>query len=346
MIEARHHTRFKLQDELALVKKWDAKDPREYMAWRAQWTNFYEKMMKEERSNLDIYYALLKVLDGRALELVSTKYPNEESYSRAIKDLDEQFYNPTNLIRDMVDNLLNQQQMSDTYDSILSGFTKLNDAWRDLDRANLTKEQLQGLLFIAVTEKNLSPEGWHTWIEEQNSPKYRQNEKDAFNISAYFGAIRRAMLNLQKRKNVFGLQKPNKPTKSKKKQSTLYGSYNSAVGNNPPKAKNQQQAQGPKDTCVFCGQETHRYQLHCPKLRRGRLQLQSKDVYRIMQDAGIQCEMCLSPGHQTKNCQAMLDGYLKKCPIKEGNEECGKYHAKVLHEWKSEEPNEKAPSNQ
>ena len=42
----------------------------------------------------------------------------------------------------------------------------------------------------------------------------------------------------------------------------------------------------------------------------------------------------------------MLDGYLKKCPIKEGNEECGKYHAKVLHEWKTEEPNEKAPSNQ
>ena len=86
----------------------------------------------------------------------------------------------------MVDNLLNQQQMSDTYDSILSGFTKLNEAWRDLDRANLTKEQLQGLLFIAVTEKNLSATCWDTWIEEQNSPKYRQNEKDAFNISAYF----------------------------------------------------------------------------------------------------------------------------------------------------------------
>ena len=348
VMEPRHHTRFKLQEELALVDKWDASQPRAYMAFRAQWANFYEKMKKEERSNLDLYYALLKVLSGAAKEFVFTKYPNNQSYAQAMAKLDEHFYNPTNLLRDMVHNLLKGQPMSDNYDSLLSGITKLNDAWHDLNQADLTKGQLKGLLFIAATEKNLSEEGWRCWIEEQNHPKYCQNPMDAFEISTYLGAIKRAMLNVQKRKNAIGPQKPNnnKSAKSGKKQSTLYGSYNNAVGNkqgnNPPKVNTHQQAQGPKSTCVFCGQKPHRYQLYCPQLKK----MQPTDIYRIMQKAGIECQMCLGLSHRTKNCPAMTDGYLKKCNIVEDGVECGKYHARALHEQEDGGSKEKAPPKQ
>ena len=97
------------------------------MAFRAQWNNFVNKMKSEQRSNLDLYYSLLKVLDGRAKDFVSTKYPSDQSYAQAIAKLDEHFYNPTIQLRDMIRNLLKGQKMSDTYDSLLSGITKLND---------------------------------------------------------------------------------------------------------------------------------------------------------------------------------------------------------------------------
>ena len=352
VIEPRHHTRFKLQEELSLVDKWDASQPRAYMAFRAQWANFYEKMKKEERSNLDLYYALLKVLTGAAKEFVFTKYPNDQSYAQAMAKLDEHFYNPTNLLRDMVHNLLKNQPMHDNYDSLLSGITKLNDAWHDLNQADLTKGQLKGLLFIAATEKNLSEEGWRCWIEEQNHPRFRQNPMDAFEISTYLGAIKRAMLNVQKRKNAIGPNNNNNNNNKsgrsgKKKNSTLYGAYNNAVGkqkqgNNPPKVKDHQQAQGPKTTCVFCGQKPHRYQLYCPKLK----QLQPKDIYAIMRKEGIECQMCLGLSHRTKNCPAMLDGYLKKCNIVEDGVECGRYHARALHEQEDGSAKEQPPPKQ
>ena len=354
VMETRHHTRFKLQEELSLVEKWDASEPRKYMAFRAQWTNFYNKMKSEQRSNLDLYYALMKVLDGAARDFVYTKYPSDQSYAQAIAKLDEHFYNPTNLLRDMVQNLLKGQKMSDSYDSLLSGITKLNDAWHDLNQADLTKDQLKGLLFIAATEKNLSNESWRCWLEEQNNPKYQQNPMAAFEIATYLGAIKRAMLNAQKRKNIIGgpqdtnSENPPKAGRQGKRQSTLYGAYSNSMGNqklgsNPPKAMTQQQAHGPNNTCVFCGEKnTHKYQLYCPQLKSK----SPKQIYNIMQKTGIECQMCLGLGHRTKQCPPMLEGFLKPCSVKENNMECGRYHCRALHKRAAEESKESAPPKQ
>merc|ERR1712218_504455 len=107
--------------------------------------------------------------------------------------------------------------MHDTYDSLLTGINKLWDAWKDLDQADLTKDQLKGLLFIAATEKNLSEESWKCWLETQNLPKFKQNPMAAFEISAYMGAINTAMLNAQKRQNAIGQSsKTQNPTKTNK----------------------------------------------------------------------------------------------------------------------------------
>ena len=244
--------------------------------------------------------------------------------------------------------------MSDSYDSLLSGITKLNDAWHDLNQADLTKDQLKGLLFIAATEKNLSNESWRCWLEEQNNPKYQQNPMAAFEIATYLGAIKRAMLNAQKRKNIIGgpqdtnSENPPKAGRQGKRQSTLYGAYSNSMGNqklgsNPPKAMTQQQAHGPNNTCVFCGEKnTHKYQLYCPQLKSK----SPKQIYNIMQKTGIECQMCLGLGHRTKQCPPMLEGFLKPCSVKENNMECGRYHCHALHKRAAEESKESAPPKQ
>ena len=340
VVETHHHTRFKLNEELSLVEKWDGSQPRAYMAFRAQWNNFYQKMVVAQRSNLDIFYALLKVVEGSPKDLIKTKYPNDMSYHNAIKRLDDLFYNPTNLLRDMVQNLLKGQKMVDTYDSLLSGITKLMDAWNDLNQADLSKDQLKGLLFIAATEKNLSEESWNQWLLVQNDPKYRQNPMSAFEIQAFLGSINMAMLNAQRRRNALGSSSHTKPQTntggSSRRQSTLYGSY--ALGHHgqekgQSKVKDQQQARGQNNSCIICSQNPHRYQLNCPKLR----ELSPNQIYKIMTSSGIECQMCLGLGHRTRECPPTQEGFLKKCSIKEENMECGKYHCRALHKPKKQE---------
>ena len=94
----------------------------------------------------------------------------------------------------MVQKLLKGQKMHDTYESLLGGMNKLWDAWSDLDQADLTKDQLKGLLFIAATEKNLSEESWKCWLEEQNDPKYQENPMAAFEIKTFLGTSANAVL--------------------------------------------------------------------------------------------------------------------------------------------------------
>ena len=171
-------------------------------------------------------------------------------------------------------------------------------------------------------------------------------------------SINTAMLNAQKRKNAIGQSPETIPKTGKpKRQSTLYGSYNNTVGaprqhyqdefkrtnpqgNSPAKIKIQQQARGPNNTCVICDQDPHRYQLLCPKLKK----MPSNQIYKIMTNAGIECQMCLGLGHRTRDCPAVQDGFLKKCSVKENDNECGKYHCWYLHKQKraSEESKEEA----
>ena len=359
VINEHHHTRFKLKEELSLVEPWDGSQPRAYMAFRAQWSNFHEKMVKEQRSNLDLYYALLKVLGGSAKELIQTKYPNNQSYAQAIKKLDDLFFNPANLLRDMVQNLLKGSKMVDTYDSLLSGINKLWDAWNDLNQADLSHEQLKGLLFIAATEKNLSEESWKCWLEVQNDPRFKQNPMEAFEISAYLGSINKAMLNAQKRTNAIGQSpktqiptKTNKPGAGGRKQSTLFGSYSNAIanqgqaasGSGQSKAKVQQQARGPNNTCVICDNTPHKYQLKCPKLK----EMTPNQIYAIMTNAGIECQMCLGLGHRTRECPPTNEGLLRKCNIKDDDVECGRYHCRALHKFRrnNQEQKELPPPKQ
>ena len=268
LVEQQPQRRFKLEEELALVERWGTDKPRAYMAFRAQWNNFVTKMETSGRSQIDLYYALLKKLDNKAKDLVETKYPDANSYNRAIRQLDDLFYEPTNLLRDLINKLLRTNKMVDTYESLLSGVSELSEAWRDLEQANLDKEQLKGLLFIAATEKNLSEGAWQEWLEVQNRPS--ENPMDCFQVESYMEAINVALTNAQKRQNAMG--KPNYGSEQRPKpkpRSTLYGSYNTMTTSteNIPKPT-QNQARTKDGQCVFCKNQPHKYQLYCPNLKK------------------------------------------------------------------------------
>ena len=329
LVERQPQRRFKLEEELALVARWGADKPRAYLAFRAQWNNFVTKMETSGRSQIDLYYALLKKLDDKAKDLVETQYPDDNSYKRAISQLDKLFYEPTNLLRDLISKLLRTNKMVDTYESLLSGVSELSEAWRDLEQANLDKEQLKGLLFIAATEKKLSEGAWQEWLEIQNRPS--ENPMDCLQVKSYMGAIQVAMTNAQKRQNALGKPNYGGEQRSKPKpRSTLYGSYNvmTTSTQNIQKTPTQNQARTEDGHCVFCNDQPHKYQLYCPSLKR----MSPDEIWKVMREKKIFCRMCLGLGHNQNECEAVKEGRLKKCNIKKDNgEPCNGLHCRYLH---------------
>ena len=313
---------FKLKDELALIDKFDASQPRSYMAFRAQWTNFISKMNASQRSELDKYYALLSKLDGKAKSFIETKYPRNDSYLTAINKLDSLFYQPANLLRDMITNLMKTNKMVDNYDSLLTGMTNLWNAWGDLDHAELTNDQLKGLFFISATEKNLSEGSWKCWLDVQNNTS-SNDPMAAFDIHSYMGAINLAMLNQQKKQNAIGYRALSSTSLGNNK-STLFGSYNMTSSTENKRENSPALENG---LCIFCKGEPHSYQLVCKALQK----MNRDEIFQKMRRYKIYCRLCLNRFHKTDECPAAKEGHIKPCKMKNKNGEvCGKYHCGFL----------------
>ena len=338
-----HQFRFKLDEELGLVSDFDASNPKDYMAFRAQWTNFERKMVNSGRSQEDLYCALLRKLKGSARELCKNKYHDPEAYTWSIRQLDRLYNKPENLLRLMITKLLKTSKMDDTYESLLNGISKLQEAWQDLNQANLTNEELKGLLFIAATEKSLSEGSWKCWLDIQNN--HSGHPLSVFEARTYFGAIETALSNEQRRKEAGRSSSvmDKRPQPKPKQKSTLFGSYNTMnedeqIPNNSKVTTRQNQARTKDGKCVFCLGTPHIYQLHCPKLKT----MPIDEIWQIIRTHKIFCQMCLSLGHWTNRCPAAKAGKLKKCDVQnEKGRWCNKPHTKYLHQGSTSKSNNK-----
>ena len=338
-----HQFRFKLDEELGLVSDFDASNPKDYMAFRAQWTNFERKMVNSGRSQEDLYCALLRKLKGSARELCKNKYHDPEAYTWSIRQLDRLYNKPENLLRLMITKLLKTSKMDDTYESLLMGMSKLQEAWQDLNQANLTNEELKGLLFIAATEKSLSEGSWKCWLDIQNN--HSGHPLSVFEARTYFGAIETALSNEQRRKEAGRSSSvmDKRPQPKPKQKSTLFGSYNTMnedeqIPNNSKAIIRQNQARTKDGKCVFCLGTPHIYQLHCPKLKT----MPIDEIWQIIRTHKIFCQMCLSLGHWTNRCPAAKAGKLKKCDVQnEKGRWCNKPHTKYLHQGSTSKSNNK-----
>ena len=338
-----HQFRFKLDEELGLVSDFDASNPSDYMAFRAQWTNFERKMVNSGRSQEDLYCALLRKLKGSARELCKNKYHDPEAYTWSIRQLDRLYNKPENLLRLMITKLLKTSKMDDTYESLLMGMSKLQEAWQDLNQANLTNEELKGLLFIAATEKSLSEGSWKCWLDIQNN--HSGHPLSVFEARTYFGAIETALSNEQRRKEAGRSSSvmDKRPQPKPKQKSTLFGSYNTMnedeqIPNNSKVTMRQNQARTKDGKCVFCLETPHPYQLWCPKLKT----MPIDEIWQIIRTHKIFCQMCLSLGHWTNRCPAAKAGKLKKCDVQnEKGRWCNKPHTKYLHQGSTSKSNNK-----
>ena len=338
-----HQFRFKLDEELGLVSDFDASNPRDYMAFRAQWTNFERKMVNSGRSQEDLYCALLRKLKGSARELCKNKYHDPEAYTWSIRQLDRLYNKPENLLRLMITKLLKTSKMDDTYESLLNGISKLQEAWQDLNQANLTNEELKGLLFIAATEKSLSEGSWKCWLDVQNN--HSGHPLSVFEARTYFGAIETALSNEQRRKEAGRSSSvmDKRPQPKPKQKSTLFGSYNTMnedeqIPNNSKVTIRQNQARTKDGKCVFCLGTPHIYQLHCPKLKT----MPIDEIWQIIRTHKIFCQMCLGLGHWSNACPAAKAGNLKKCNVQnEKGQRCNRPHTKYLHQGSTSKSNNK-----
>ena len=254
--------------------------------------------------------------------LVDTKYPDQNTYQRSMEKLETTYHNPKLYVTKVILSLGKHNPMNDTYESLFNGYNRLKDMWDDLEHLNLSKGQLKGLLLIAANEKNLSKDTWTLWNNIQNDPRYAENSMECLNVDAFLGAIQTAMNNAQRQQSVVG--RHSTTDQKSKPKSTLHGSYSLAV---KPDQKQVQKQAG--SGCVFCSRTTHhRYQLYCPALKT----LKPEKIWEIMKTNGIQCQMCLCPGHSTRECEPTRNNVLKKCSIKDDqNGICGKFHCRFLH---------------
>ena len=338
-----HQFRFKLDEELGLVSDFDASNPSDYMAFRAQWTNFERKMVNSGRSQEDLYCALLRKLKGSARELCKNKYHDPEAYTWSIRQLDRLYNKPENLLRLMITKLLKTSKMDDTYESLLNGISKLQEAWQDLNQANLTNEELKGLLFIAATEKSLSEGSWKCWLDVQNN--HSGHPLSVFEARTYFGAIETALSNEQRRKEAGRSSSvmDKRPQPKPKQKSTLFGSYNTMnedeqIPNNSKVTMRQNQARTKDGKCVFCLETPHPYQLWCPKLKT----MPIDEIWQIIRTHKIFCQMCLGLGHWSNACPAAKAGKLNKCNVKnENGQRCNRPHTKYLHQGSTSKSNNK-----
>ena len=338
-----HQFRFKLDEELGLVSDFDASNPKDYMAFRAQWTNFERKMVNSGRSQEDLYCALLRKLKGSARELCKNKYHDPEAYTWSIRQLDRLYNKPENLLRLMITKLLKTSKMDDTYESLLMGMSKLQEAWQDLNQANLTNEELKGLLFIAATEKSLSEGSWKCWLDIQNN--HSGHPLSVFEARTYFGAIETALSNEQRRKEAGRSSSvmDKRPQPKPKQKSTLFGSYNTMnedeqIPNNSKVTMRQNQARTKDGKCVFCLETPHPYQLWCPKLKT----MPIDEIWQIIRTHKIFCQMCLGLGHWSNACPAAKAGKLNKCNVQnEKGQRCNRPHTKYLHQGSTSKSNNK-----
>ena len=316
------HLKFRLKDELEVIERFDGSRPREYLRFKVQWENLDNKMRQINMSELDKYNALRNVLTGKAKMLVDTKYPDQNTYQRSMEKLETTYFKPKLYVTDVILSLGKPNPMNDTYESLFNGYNRLKDMWDDLEHLNLSKGQLKGLLLIAANEKNLSKDTWTLWNNIQNDPRYAENSMECLNVDAFLGAIQTAMNNAQRQQSVVG--RHSTTDQKSKPKSTLHGSYSLAV---KPDQKQVQKQAG--SGCVFCSRTTHhRYQLYCPALKT----LKPEKIWEIMKTNGIQCQMCLCPGHGTRECEPTRNNVLKKCSIKDDqNGICGKFHCRFLH---------------
>ena len=313
-----------------------------FKPWKQNWDDCYERMKTLGRSELEIYKSLTRVLDGRAKTIAYVEYPDEEAYDTAIKALTQIYEKKITQISMIGTSIVDFKPMKDTVESLEVGIGEWNKAWQQLQKNNLDPKDVILLLFVAFTEKKVSPTTLKNWIKLKKDHEDKTAPLGAnVTIEHYFQSMNDA---LDEIRQTHGKPLPGGPPgsgggggfKDWKKRSTQFGGQNTGGSY----LTNQEQG-GTGDTkngggtpgshsvfrseyCGICGKKQHQKPLSCYRLKK----LDRRELYDIMNKAKIHCKMCLGffsnekvdYKHGIQECP----GSLKKCT------DCAKDHCRFL----------------
>ena len=329
-----------------------------YRNWRIELKDLEDAMKTVTLKKTQNYKYLKGRLAGTAKELIRENNPDEKSYARAVRKLDENYWSKQLHIKDLMHKLRNIRPMAESSAALVSDFSSnvnslMNEIMDNLGRRE-ENEQLYFLLFSEIIIPKFNREAMRQW------EKLTTNDEDEFDPLGHSLTLKDLKKVMKTTKNklrhreftkVFNSnqertnekkeaeKKAKEAEKALKKETQDVYSFGTHMSPTVPK--------DPKegDPCPVpnCGKllksgkqkGNHLYITTCPELKKQT----PESLMKWFTQSKMKCKHCFSVEHKTANCQFKET----KCPRKvkghDGIEKpCGGSHNFYLHVNKTPTP--------
>ena len=336
-----------------------------YILWKRKWTIFEEKCRKCEKTNEDLYNMLMSRLKGTAFEVAKSQLPNEESYKKALVNLDAAFKDRKKFVKEIMGNLKHLPQMVDSESDLLIYHNKLVDILESFDSLNLSLEDLKYLFFISFCEDKISKNVFRIWLQEQEEARIEDPHNPlggALTINRFLECILRARkeaADLASWKEARGKSSADSSAagggahgrreSSSRRENSRSSRPHVGTMSYPNHATSTSAASATRH-CPFCKylgkRATHakNKMLLCESLKTIKQSERGTDkLWDIVRKENIKCKLCLSMDHRSRECDGMDPASDPKAPRplkacrkilkfgKHAGQPCEKYHCHFLH---------------
>ena len=332
--------------------------PEDFLRWRADWNNFYDRYLKQGAIDYHIMMNYVQqAMPDNLKKLLKTYTFDKSGYDAWFKELQNRFGDTTHLINVYRSQMTKLQHPKDHPDSIDTFKTKVQEAVLNLNQLNITTAA-EGDTWLSYLLPKLTPSMMVSWETYEQTMKLSQlttyEAEPRFNhwwkwINDYTvrertKALQASVYNTDKgHKGKGGGQKGNGNGQDKQQPSTNAGQAvasaapaapttsaptTNATTSAGPKRKRKKQDSSPEEykseapkTCCFCRGS------HPPAKCNND---NNKDMmWKAVYDHNL-CHSCLRLGHRPPKCKDK-----KKCSAKKPDgTNCPHYHNRKLHSAK------------
>ena len=338
----------------AQSKKFDVKEmcpifesgsSKEFLTWFSRWQECERILLKYDHTQEQLYFTLTGRLKGNALDTATAQLVTAESYKEAINKLKTAYLDRQKFLQELMLSITSFPKMVDNETKLLKNHNTLVGLWDSFKNLELNPEQMKYLFFMAFIEPKISSHTHDLW-QTIKAEEYKKNPDHPLGgeltVQMFFDTMMTAKRDAGASSNRSLPAEDQKSTGGagggRGRHSTLFGSQLSQ----------QQQQAGNDDLCVFClangrQEKKHARQLYCKSLKN----LGPELCWKVFKQYRIDCKLCLTMNHYSKNCPGLLDGEkgLKPCgmPLKLGSnkgQKCGALHCTFLHFEKDKKRND------
>lgn len=134
-----------------------------FTTFRAQWDRAATRLREIGKGHVQLLQELKRVLGGQALQLIEYLPETDNNYTKALSQLSQVYDDPTLQIKCIVDHLIDMPVLEDTKESLLKGYSSMNQTLQSLESLNLTPDNLSTVFFIALCERKPSSSTKKVW---------------------------------------------------------------------------------------------------------------------------------------------------------------------------------------